>query len=121
VRFLGIAPDLSPLYRQAGVVISPLIVGSGLKIKLVEALAEGKAIVATTTTLQGVERQVSDAVMVADTPQAFADAIIALVGDEALRAIMAAKALTAARDNFGPAACYADFRSWLSAAAETGG
>ena len=120
VRFLGVAPDLAPLYRQAGVVISPLIVGSGLKIKLVEALAEGKAIVATTTTLQGVEAQVSGAVMVADTPQAFADAIIALVGDEALRAGMAAKALQAARDHFGPAACYADFRDWLKRGAREG-
>jgi len=117
VRFLGVAPDLSPLYRRAGVVISPLIVGSGLKIKLVEALAEGKAIVATTTTLQGVEAQVADAVMVADTPQGFSDAIVALVGDEALRARMAVKALQAARDHFGSAACYADFRSWLSEAA----
>lgn len=117
VRFLGVAPDLSPLYRQAGVVISPLIVGSGLKIKLVEALAEGKAIVATTVTLQGVEDQVSEAVMVADTPPAFADAIIALVEDDALRAAMAESALRAARDHFGPAACYADFRAWLGEAA----
>ena len=93
--------------------ISPLIVGSGLKIKLVEALAQGKAIVATTVTLQGVENQVSGSVMVADTPQAFIEAIVALIEDDALRAKMASAALQTARDHFGPAACYADFREWL--------
>jgi GT2 family glycosyltransferase/glycosyltransferase involved in cell wall biosynthesis len=116
VRFLGVAPDLSPLYAEAGVVISPLIVGSGLKIKLVEALAQGKAIVATTVTLQGVEKQVADAVMVADTPEVFIAAMVALIRDDALRGKMAAAALQAARDHFGPAACYADLRAWLSEA-----
>ncbi len=41
VRFLGIVPDLDDLYSKAGIVISPLTVGSGLKIKLIEALGQG--------------------------------------------------------------------------------
>src|SRR5690606_3854767 len=47
VRFLGLVDDLAPLYRRAGVVVSPLTFGSGLKIKLIEAMAQGKAVVAT--------------------------------------------------------------------------
>ena len=46
--------NLDDLYAEAAVVISPLRAGSGLKIKLIEALSKGKAVVATTTTLQGV-------------------------------------------------------------------
>ena len=51
---LGRVDDLTPLYAGAAVAISPLRGGSGLKIKLIEALGQGKVIVATTTTLQGV-------------------------------------------------------------------
>ena len=35
VRFLGVVQSLAPVYASAAVVISPLTVGSGLKIKLV--------------------------------------------------------------------------------------
>jgi succinoglycan biosynthesis protein ExoO len=48
------------------VVVAPLTAGSGLKIKLVEALSRGKAIVATSVTAQGVEELVRPAVAVAD-------------------------------------------------------
>lgn len=59
VRFLGMVPDLDPLYAQAGVVISPLTIGSGLKIKLIEALGRGKAIVATSVTTEGCDDAVT--------------------------------------------------------------
>ncbi len=47
VERLGLVADLAERYQQAGVVISPLLAGSGLKIKLIEALGHGKAMVAT--------------------------------------------------------------------------
>ena len=61
VTFLGIVADLAPLYARAGVVVSPLTVGSGLKVKLVDGLAQGKAMVVTGVTLQGIEDEASDA------------------------------------------------------------
>ena len=72
---LGRIDDLTPLYANAAVVISPLRGGSGLKIKLIEALGQGKAIVVTTTTLQGVADVIGSAVIVADDAQEFADGI----------------------------------------------
>ena len=107
------AERLIELYQAAGVVISPLTFGSGLKIKLIEALAAGKAIVATPVTLQGVERECADAVACTDDPAAFAAQVLALRDDD-LRARQAAAALTAARAHFSPAACYRNFQEWLT-------
>ncbi|KQX18092.1 MULTISPECIES: glycosyltransferase [unclassified Sphingomonas] len=114
VRFLGLVDDLAPLYADAGVVISPLIQGSGLKIKLIEALARGKAIVATGVTLQGVEEIASQAVLKADDPTPFADAVVGLMQAEPARAALAANALDIARIHFSGDACYRSYRSWLA-------
>jgi succinoglycan biosynthesis protein ExoO len=108
VVMLGRVDDLTPLYASAAVVISPLRGGSGLKIKLIEALGHGKAIVATTTTLQGVTDIIGSAVIVADDAQAFADGIATLLNDAALRANYGARALAIVRDHFSPEACYAE-------------
>jgi len=106
VSFLGMVDDLGPLYARAAVVVSPLTVGSGLKIKLIEAMAAGKALVATPVTLQGVESLVEGAVARADTPEAFAQETLALLGDPQRRAQLAARALATANDHFGvEAAC----------------
>lgn len=117
VDFLGIVPDLAPLYREAGVVISPLTVGSGLKIKLIEALAHGKAVVATSVTLQGVEAEAGAAVVHADDAQDFADGVIALLCDRAERARRADLALSVARNAFSPERCYGALTRWLTAPA----
>jgi glycosyltransferase involved in cell wall biosynthesis len=106
VTFLGRVPDLDPLYRDATVVISPLRVGSGLKIKLVEALGQGKATVATGSTLQGVEEKAGPAVLRADEATEFASAVLRLLQDSALRADRARAALVAARQHFSAEACY---------------
>lgn len=114
VRFLGLVDDLQPLYASAGIILSPLTFGSGLKIKLIEAMAEGKAIVATPVTLQGVERECEGAVACTDDPQTFADHILRLHEDAGARADLAAAALVAARQHFSAEACYGDFAAWLN-------
>ena len=117
VRFLGLVPDLSALYARAGVVISPLRHGSGLKIKLIDALARGKACVVTGVTLQGVEDRLSGAVVRADDPGSFAAGIAALQADHEARTRLAAAGLEAARRWFGPDACFAELKAWLAAEA----
>ena len=106
VRLLGVAPNLASYYREAGVVISPLRTGSGLKIKLIEAMAAGKAVVGTTITVQGVESLTRDALVIADEPAAFADAILELSRDENLRTKLGRSALALAQAHFSASACY---------------
>lgn len=113
VTFHGLVDNLNQLYADAGIVISPLTFGSGLKIKLVEAMAQGKAIVATGITLQGVEAECSEAVMRADEGSQFAEAIISLIDDRQRRIELARAALWAARSHFSSRACHAEFVNWL--------
>jgi succinoglycan biosynthesis protein ExoO len=113
VAFLGLVPDLDPLYRAAGVVISPLPVGSGLKVKLIEAMSRGKATVATSATLEGIETLAGAGVTVADAAGDFASAIVQLLGDPGLRERKGAEALDAVRRRFSPEACYAELMRYV--------
>jgi GT2 family glycosyltransferase/glycosyltransferase involved in cell wall biosynthesis len=108
VSFTGVVPDLGPLYRDAGVVISPLVTGSGLKIKLIEAMAAGKAVVGTTITAQGVHHLVADAIVIEDEPARFAEAAAELMANRAARHDLGARALVCAREHFSPEACFRD-------------
>jgi hypothetical protein len=48
IRYLGVVPDIEGHYANAAVVINPILFGTGLKIKAVEALSYGKCLVART-------------------------------------------------------------------------
>lgn len=113
VQYLGVVDDLAPLYERAGVVISPLTFGSGLKIKLIEALALGKAMVATSITLQGVEAIAEHAVLQADHADEFANAIVSLTRSKSLRLKTGVSALSVAREHFSAAVAHGPFASWL--------
>ncbi len=106
VRMLGVVPDLDALYRDAGLVVAPLRTGSGLKIKLVEALGAGKAVVGTPISAQGVAALVEGAMIVSDAPEAFAATVADLIGDRERRAVLGRAALACARAHFQPSVCY---------------
>jgi succinoglycan biosynthesis protein ExoO len=106
VRLVGVVSKLDRLYRSAGVVVAPLRTGSGLKIKLVEALGAGKAVVGTSISAQGVRETVDCAMVVRDEPAAFAAAVIELLGDRRRRTALGQAALTCAATHFEPA-CHA--------------
>jgi succinoglycan biosynthesis protein ExoO len=106
-RLLGIVDDLDRLYAEASVVISPLRAGSGLKIKLIEGLSKGKAMVVTSTTLQGVSNILSGCVLLEDTAPGFASAVIALLGDAERRKHLGAEGLKAVAQHFSPEHAYA--------------
>ncbi|MDB5456972.1 MAG: hypothetical protein JWP92_2557 [Caulobacter sp.] len=108
VRMLGPVPDLASLYDQAAVVVSPLTAGSGLKIKIIEALGWGKAVVATSVSLQGVEDLLKTCVLRADDPAQFAAHILDLLADPDRRAALGEAALERARASFSPQACYGE-------------
>lgn len=118
VTLHGLVGDLEPFYARAGIVISPLRFGSGLKIKLIEALARGRAVVASPVTLQGVEEICGPAVFEAGSAPSFAAAILALQGDAALREGLAAKGRDVVAEHFSPAAAHRALREWLQDAAK---
>ncbi len=82
VRWLGVVPDLEPIYEQAACVVAPLLGGAGMKIKVVEALAYGKAIVATPKALDGIRATDGVHLRRAASPREFADALLSILSSE---------------------------------------
>lgn len=102
VRFLGPVEDLDREYDEAELCILPHQIGSGLKIKLVEALAHGRACVSTPVGVQGVEAESRGAVVVAGLGPDFARAILDILADPERRRGMEQAALAIAARHFTP-------------------
>lgn len=106
----GFVESLQSAYAGASVVIVPLLAGSGLKIKLVEALAHGRAVVTTSTGLQGV---VSDEHVPfglrADSAKDFAAACVQLLNDQPLRRAKEAEAQAWVAAHYSPDVAVAPF------------
>jgi glycosyltransferase involved in cell wall biosynthesis len=86
VEVLGNEPQLAPHYADADAVIVPLRAGSGTRIKILEAFSFRKPVVSTTVGAAGLDLTNGQELLLADGPEAFADACVRLLADAALRA-----------------------------------
>jgi GT2 family glycosyltransferase/glycosyltransferase involved in cell wall biosynthesis len=77
--------DVRPAYRRAAIVIAPLLASAGTNIKVMEAMAMGKAIVSTPGGVNGLDLASGCDAIVTDASSAMADAIMALLQDPARR------------------------------------
>lgn len=100
VRVVANAPDVAALYARAGIVIAPILSGSGTRVKLIEAAAFGRAIVTTALGCEGLDFADGVHAEIADQPGTFADRIIALARDPARRAALAGCAHAHVRAQF---------------------
>nr|WP_281373002.1 glycosyltransferase [Kineococcus aurantiacus] len=92
VRFHSDVAAVDPFYDAADICVVPLLSGGGTKIKLVEALSRGRAVVTTSLGLEGLEEHAA-AVRTADGAEAFAAALVDLLEHpEQVRALGAAGA-----------------------------
>jgi glycosyltransferase involved in cell wall biosynthesis len=85
----GAVEAVDPYLSRASVVVAPVWSGGGMRVKVLEALAAGKALVATPLALEGLELDAGEQVAVASTTSEFAHAIIELVEDRERRARLA--------------------------------
>jgi GT2 family glycosyltransferase/glycosyltransferase involved in cell wall biosynthesis len=81
---LGHVPDIEPYFSGCRLSISPLRYGAGVKGKVNLAMSYGLPVVATTPSIEGMHLTAGEDVLVADTPEAFADAMRRAYEDEAL-------------------------------------
>jgi sugar transferase (PEP-CTERM/EpsH1 system associated) len=95
VEVTGWVPDTRPYLDRAEVFVAPLRMARGIQNKLLEAMAMALPCVATTTTWRGTTIAQGDGILVADEPAAFAEQIVRLSEDAALRQRMAQAARTA--------------------------
>jgi glycosyltransferase involved in cell wall biosynthesis len=85
VQVVGFVDDLPDEIAKASVVVAPLRIGGGTRLKIVEAMAMAKPIVSTTVGAEGLAVNHERDILLADEPQALAREISRLLEDEAMR------------------------------------
>ena len=85
IRVVGGVPDVRPYLAGAAVVVAPLQVARGIQNKVLEALAAGKAVVASPQALEGIDLIVDRHACRADSPSEWIDALSKLFNDGVLR------------------------------------
>ena len=89
------ADDLDSLYAQAKIGLCPMLTGTGVKVKVVEALAHGLPVVCTTRGVDGMPNKAMNGCMITDDAKQFAQNIILLLDNDEVyneQSIMAARA-----------------------------
>ena len=86
IELTGFVSDLRPHLAAAAAVVVPLRLGGGTRLKIVEAMAMGKAIVSTTLGAEGIEAISGRDILIEDEPAAFAAAVSRLLAEPGLAA-----------------------------------
>jgi glycosyltransferase involved in cell wall biosynthesis len=85
IEVTGYVDDIRPYVERAGCFVVPLRVGGGTRLKVLDAWAMGKAVVSTAVGCEGLEAIDGANALIRDTPEEFADAVVAVLRDEDLQ------------------------------------
>ena len=122
VRVHADVAHVSPFLQTARVSVVPIRVGSGSRLKALEAMAAGRPVVGTSIGLEGLELRAGRDALVADDPAGFAAAVVRVLRDDQLAMALAAAGRVTAEERFGWPAIEARFATLILelAAAQTG-
>lgn len=99
VILTGYVPDVRPYLDRATLVVVPLRLGGGMRVKVLEALAAGKPIVASSRAVEGLRLVNGEQAILTEDDGEFSQAIIDLLGDSQKRASLASRAWAWANEN----------------------
>jgi polysaccharide biosynthesis protein PslH len=85
VEVTGRVPSVVDHLREAAVVVVPLRIGGGTRLKIYEAMAMGKAVVSTTVGAEGLDVHHRRDILLCDTPAGFAESVVTMMQDAAAR------------------------------------
>jgi polysaccharide biosynthesis protein PslH len=105
VDVAGAVPDVAPVLARAAVVIAPIRVGGGMRMKVLHAMAHGKAVVTTRRGAEGLElADEQPPLLLADDAAGLAEAAVILLEDEERRRSLGRRARAFAAAHFSPEA-----------------
>lgn len=81
----GTVEDVREYILKARIVVAPLRIGSGFRNKVVQAMACGKAVIATAEACEGLEVKDNENILIASTPDEFVNKILLLLNNDELR------------------------------------
>ncbi len=79
INVIGYVPKIQPYLNRAGLYVAPLFVGAGIRIKILEAMAMGLPVVATSISAEGINASELDGLFIADDEKKFAELMIYLM------------------------------------------
>ena len=97
----GRVPDLDPYLDRAALFVAPIRKGGGMRVKVLQALAAGKAVVASHLAAEGLDVTDGDQISIADSDQELAERMVQLLANPAERAAQAQRARAWACANLG--------------------
>jgi glycosyltransferase involved in cell wall biosynthesis len=103
IKIIGPVESVESHYSEAAVFIAPILTGGGIIVKVLDGLAAGVPVVTTTRGNEGIGADAT-AVLIADTPDAFASSVIRLLKDESLREAVGDRGRQYAKRKFSPVA-----------------
>jgi sugar transferase (PEP-CTERM/EpsH1 system associated) len=92
VTVTGAVPDVRPYYREAAVCVAPLRIARGIQNKVLQSMALGVPVVATSAAARGLECRPGEHFLVEDDPARFAAGVIGLLRDREARTALASRA-----------------------------
>ncbi len=100
IHVTGYVADPTSYLQQAALMVVPLRAGGGMRVKILNAMAQGIPIVSTTLGCEGIEVVPDESILVADEPADFADAVLRLLDDADLAARLAADGRRLAEEKY---------------------
>jgi len=81
IEFTGFVEDLESLYKRARIICAPIFVGAGTRVKIIEAAAYGKPIVATRIGAEGIDFRDGQEILIRDEVDSFIESCLLLLRD----------------------------------------
>ena len=85
VTVTGFVEELDPYFAKSALMVIPVRAGGGMRVRILEAFARAMPVITTTIGLEGIDAQLNQDVLVADTPVDFAKSVIDLLQDQTLQ------------------------------------
>jgi glycosyltransferase involved in cell wall biosynthesis len=89
VTLTGWVEDIEPYVRRSRALVVPMRAGSGMRVKILEAMSRGVPVVSTSLGCEGIDVRSGEHLLVADDPERFADAVLQVMADDDLAASLA--------------------------------
>lgn len=100
IAMTGYVDDVRPYLADAKCFIAPLRVGGGTRLKILDAWAMGKAVVSTPIGCEGLNARDGENILIRDSPDEFAEAVVAVLNDSELRQRLETNARKTAVDEY---------------------
>ncbi len=100
MQMIGEVPDITPWYQNSGAVVVPVRAGGGTRIKVLEAFSHRRPVVSTSIGIEGIDARDNEHVLIADSPELFAERCVRLMDDRVLRDQLAEDAFSLFRRRY---------------------